>query len=532
MPRILRRSLPVVLLTTFTIIAFGGCTSVREYFGNGLKVGPNYKKPAAPVAEQWIDSTDVRLRKESGDLSQWWTVFNDATLNQLVVKAYRQNLTLREAGFRVLEARAQLAITRGEFFPQNQSVSGSYSRNANGQNYTNSWSTDFSLGWEIDFWGRLRRAIASSSDQLDASVESYDDVLVTLLSDIASNYVDIRTSQERLRLLEDNVKVQQDILDWMKAREEGGKLLPLDIAQSTGNLEQSIAGIHSLNLSIRQSMNRLCILLGMPPEEIESQLGPGEIPQTPPEVVVGMPAELLRRRPDIRRAERNVAAQAERIGIAQAALYPTFSLNGSLGYSANDFGDLFSPNSFGGRFGPSFNWNILNYGRIINNVRYQDAAFQELVVTYQNAVLTAQEEAENGIITYLQSQERKKHLDISVDNAVFARDFAAKQFMIGGAGTGDFNRFAVIQQNLISQQDAWAQARGNIAQGLIQVYKALGGGWQIRLLSEEVLTRLPPVQPTAPEPTPAAKLETQRPNNGGAIPTPPDQLQGVTAEKK
>jgi NodT family efflux transporter outer membrane factor (OMF) lipoprotein len=505
------------------VLALSGCTSLRDYVRQGFKVGPDYCRPPAPVAEHWLDTGEI-VKERSADLSQWWTVFNDSTLNSLITDACRQNLSLREAGFRVLEARAQLGIAAGNLFPQRQTADGSYRRLGAQQVYTDQWSFGFNLAWELDFWGKFRRAVAAADAQLDASVESYDAVLVTLLGDVASNYVQFRTDQERIRLLRKNALLQEEIMEVAESKADIGAVDELDPDQARSSLKQSEAAIEALQVDLRQTSNRLCILLGIPPEDLQKRLGTDDIPTTPPEVAVGIPADLLRRRPDVRRAERLAAAQAEQIGIAQADLYPTFSISGTLGWQAAHFAGLFSQDAFTGSVGPSFQWNILNYGRIANNVRFQDAQFQELVVTYQNTVLQANEEVENGLITFLQAQKRAVLLDESRLYAQRAVDVIVAKYEAGIAGV-DFNRYAVIEQTLINQEDLWAQARGQIAQGLIQVYRALGGGWEVRLQSEGAAAgasaTLPANTPQAPEVGIAPPAEAPEPPQPQAAPAPP-----------
>jgi len=497
-----------------------GCTGPVEYVRNGFKVGPNYGPPPASVAEHWIDASDIRARAGE-DLSRWWTVFNDATLNRLVAMAYGQNLSLREAGFRVLQARAQRGIAVGELFPQQQDASGGYSREARTKNtaffspakqFFDQWNMGFSLAWELDFWGRFRRAVAAADAQLDASVEDYDEVLVTLLGDVAANYVQIRTLQERIRLLRHNVEIQRWVLNLFQQRLRGGfRATKLDVDQAISTVEQTEAGIPELQISLRQATNRLCILMGMPPADLANLIGEDRIPAAPAEVVIGIPAELLRRRPDVRRAERLAAAQAEQIGIAETDLYPAISINGTLGYQARNFSELFSGKSLNGNFGPSFQWNLLNYGRISNNVRLQDAWFQELVVTYQLKVLTANEEAENGIVTFLRAKQRELHLAKSADAATDAVNTMLLQYTAGKA-EADFNRYALIEQNRVQQQDLLAQSRGEIAQGLIQVYRALGGGWEVRLEGGPAMPAEPPSPP---------KISEERSPLPGALRIPP-----------
>jgi NodT family efflux transporter outer membrane factor (OMF) lipoprotein len=532
--------------TAFTLSVCGillltGCTSLPEYIHNGFKVGPNYKQPPAPVAQHWIDEADIHA-VEGQDLSRWWTVFHDPTLDHLVVCAFRQNLTLREAGFRILQARALAGIARGEIFPQTQNAQGSYSRNAQTQNSTRAsaapmfydqWNFGFNLSWELDFWGRLRRAIAAADANLDASVADYDQVLVTLLGDVAASYVQIRTDQERLRYLRQNVSILELVLKWTERREKVGfKTTPLDIHQTESNLEQTISGISQLEMDLRMAENRLCVLMGMPPADIRNMLGEDVIPTAPPEIAIGIPADLLRRRPDVRRAERYAAAQSEAIGIAQANLYPAFSIDGALGWQSQNFTDLFSGRSLESSIGPTFQWNILNYGRLANNVRYQNAKFQELVAVYQQTVLQAAQEAEDGLVMFLQAQQRTQHLDKSVHAASAAVRDMFLPTAIGQPGF-DFNRFALIEQNRITQQDLFAQSRGQIAQGLIQVYRALGGGWEIcQMPSQDV----PPLPETPPNVVPEGTEELQKlrnllepPNNAGQasperLPMPPAEL--------
>lgn len=504
MRRACRTELTALAVVAVLWLCSGGCTSLREYVGNGFKVGPNYCPPPAPVAEHWIDQDDVRAGQNPEVLSHWWTVLNDPKLDYLIACAYQQNLSLKEAGFRILQARANLGIAVGELFPQQQNAFGDYRRSGGaGQSFSNLWDYGFRLQWELDFWGRYRRAVAAADDQLGASVADYDGVLVTLLGDIAQNYVQIRTDQERIALLQAQVELQQGVLNYIERRYKAGyRQTELDLDQALSNLKQDEAAIHLLEIDKRQAENRLCTLLGMPTVDLSNLLGGGPIPTTPPEIVVGIPADILRRRPDVRRAERLAAAQGEEIGIAEADLYPSFTLNGTLGYQAKNFSDLFRSEAFTGSVGPSFQWNLLNYGRIVNNVRFQDARFQELVAAYQNTVLHANEEVEDGLVTFLRAQQRTKLLDESVTAARRAVKIVVLQYQKGAV---DFNRYALIEQNLVTQQDSLAQSRGQITQGLIAVYRALGGGWELRLGGG----------PAAPAPD--------------VLPAPPNQFEPVPA---
>jgi NodT family efflux transporter outer membrane factor (OMF) lipoprotein len=491
-PRPASTSLVCLAACSIAVLLTCGCTGPREYVHNGFKVGPNYCQPGAPVADTWIDAADKRVRTNSEDQSQWWRVFNDPVLNTLVRDAYGQNLTLREAGFRVLASRAQLAVTIGKILPQAQFASGNFTQTTISKETANNilglqalgipgvqrnfaqWNYGFNIGWELDFWGRFRRAIESDEANLGASVADYDDVLVTLLGDVATNYVQLRTLEQQIAYAHYNVELQQQTLTIVDARFHAGTTSELDVHQSRSTLAQTEAQIPELEISLRETANRLCILLGIPPEDLHARLGTAPIPTAPPEVAVGIPADLLRRRPDIRRAERTAAAQSAQIGVAEADFYPAISIVGTIGYSAEQFSQLFRSAAFDGTIGPSFQWKILNYGRIKNNVRVQNAKFQELVTNYQQTVLNANGEVENGLVTFLRAQVRTKFQSESVDRAQKAVSLGLVQ------GTVDFTRITQLEQNLVLQQNTLAQARGEIAQGLIQVYRALGGGWEIR----------------------------------------------------
>jgi NodT family efflux transporter outer membrane factor (OMF) lipoprotein len=518
----LRRCAPLSLLL------LAGCTGICEYLHNGCKVGHNYKTPCAPVAKSWIDAADKHVDTGQDDLATWWTVFNDPVLNDLIARAYHQNLTLREAGYRVLAARAQLGIATGDFFPQTQNSTGSYRRIGAGRSFFDQWNINFNLSWELDFWGRFRRAIQAAEDTLDSSVFDYDAAVVTLLGDTATDYVAIRTTQERIKLLDVVIGVQEDVLHFIEERLNAGKgATEIDRAQARSNLEQSRAQREQFLIDLRTAENQLCILLGMPVVSLEEALGTTSstsIPIAPDKVVVGIPADLLRRRPDVRRAERLAAAQAEEIGIAETDWYPAITVNGALGWQAQNLSQLFTPESFNSSVGPSFQWNLLNYGRILNNVRFQDAQFRGLVVAYQDSVLQADLEVENGIVTFIQAHQRSQDLGESVNQSWVALQVLVAQYQAGLSGI-DFNRYATIEQTLVTQQDQWAQARGQICLGLIQVYRGLGGGWQIKCSPPPVSVEMAPAAVTTPEISnpPAITSPPQIPV-APAIPSPPPAI--------
>jgi NodT family efflux transporter outer membrane factor (OMF) lipoprotein len=487
-----RSGLAATLGAAIILSLSGCCTSFHDYVHNGFKVGPNYCPPPGPVADHWIDANDPRVRQEAANMACWWSVFNDPVLDDLECEAYRQNLTVKQWGFKVLEARANLCMAGGTFFPQTQNMTGSYTRYASAANaaipgavpvHFDQWNYGFNLAWEIDFWGYFRRYIASTRDLLEFSIEDYDATLVTVLGDIALNYVNARQYQEQIELQKANAALQRGILEITQARFAAGRVGELDVDQAQATLSQTEAQIPAFEIQLRTAENQLCILLGIPPTDLRARLGLKPIPTAPPEVVVGIPCDLLRRRPDVRRAERNAAAQAEQIGMAMAEFYPHLSINGSLGYRAGSFSDLFKSSAFNSSVGPSFQWNILNYGRLAGNVKLQEATLRDDILAYQQQVLQAASEAENGIVTFLQSQEQTRLMKESVVAAQKAMNIALARYKVG---TVDFNTVALIEQNLVTEQNLEALARAQIAQGVVSVYRALGGGWQIRLAGPEM----------------------------------------------
>jgi NodT family efflux transporter outer membrane factor (OMF) lipoprotein len=486
---------------------------VCEYINNGFKVGPNYCPPATPIADEWMEASDAAVDTSRTEDACWWRTFNDPVLNSLVDTAYGQNLSLRVAGLRILEARALRAIAAGELFPQSQQAFGDYTRSGLSKSslsgayvptrFSSEWDLGTGLSWELDFWGRFRRGIEAADAHLDASVENYDHVLVLLIAEVARSYTDIRIAEQRLAYARRNVEIQRGSLRIAEARLREGVTTRLDVTQATSDLANTEAAIPALESSRQVAMNQLCVLLGMPPQNLDSMLAEAHgIPKTPARVAIGIPAELLRRRPDIRKAERDVAAQSALIGVATSDLYPHFSIDGTIYFDATEFTDLFKADSIAGSVGPSFRWNILNYGRLVNNIRVQESRFQQLAVEYQNTVLRANAEVENALIRFLKSEQRVHALEQSTTAAGQSVDLVQSQYR---EGVVDFNWVFNAQQFLTQQQDQLAVAEGSVAQNLIQLYAALGGGWQIRFEGVNV-ERLPVVEPPpeavlAPDPT-------------------------------
>lgn len=454
--------------------------------GGGCMMGPNYVRPQAQVAENWLEAGDARVRVGPQDYGRWWNVFHDPVLDALVETAYRQNLPLRAAGVRVLEAQARRGVSIGALFPQLQELRSSYTRNELSENaanrafldrHFNNFQYGFDAAWELDVWGRFRRAIEAADADLLASVAAYEDVLVSLVAEVAATYVRIRVLEERLALARDNVRIQQQSLDMATVRFEAGGTTELDVQQATTLLRDTEATIPQLQTDLRQAQDSLSVLLGIPPRDLTELLkSPGRIPEPPPAVGLEIPGELLRRRPDIRRAEREVAAQSARIGVAFADLLPRLQLAGSIGLNAEEFPQLFAGGAFETVAGPRVSWPILNYGRLVNSVRVQDARFQQLAYNYENTVLRAQQEVEDALIAYLRGQERVKFLTESVHAAARAVEIANIQYESGGA---DYTRVLNSEQAKVREDDLLVSTRGAVVLGVIALYKALGGGWEM-----------------------------------------------------
>lgn len=470
-----------------------------------VKVGPDFVLPAAEVSSSWLESGDKRIRTGSADYRNWWHAFNDPVMDRLVDRAYKENLTLRIAAVRVLEARAQLGIAIGQIFPQTQQAAGSlhYIRNSQGSQILTPgqlaagsgsssaasvspyWMSQIGVtaSWEPDFWGKFRRGIESADANWRATVADYDNALVSLTADVCNTYVTIRTLEKRLGIARQNAGTRKENLQIAEARFRFGAVTQLDVEQAKTALNETLASIPLLETQLRQMGNALSVLLGMAPSDLTGILaGASGIPLSPPEIVVGIPTDLLRRRPDIRSTEYLAAAQSAQIGVAKAELFPAFSLTGTFGFITSDAGnlklsDIFMWKNRYGQFGPSVQWNIFNYGRITNNVRFQDARLQELLLTYRNTVLTAQQEVEDNLIAYLKSLERAEFLARSTTAAQNALDLAVSQYR---EGLKDFTTVLTAQQALLNEQDSLAATLGNITANLVGVYRALGGGWETR----------------------------------------------------
>jgi NodT family efflux transporter outer membrane factor (OMF) lipoprotein len=481
------------LLAAFTLLlamsSASGCMTCGNWLHNGFKVGPDYCKPAAPVAENWIDFNDPRVISEPANDRDWWKVFNDPFLDSLIQSTYQGNLPLMSQGQRVLEYRAARAIAGGNLFPQFQALDGFYKRlqiseagNIAGVPLPNRafdlWNLGPQLQWELDVWGRLRRRIEQANADVEKQVELYDDILSIAVADTAKAYIELRAAQEFVQLAVQNVEIQQGSLKIAETRFKEGAVGELDVTQAQSTLRETKALIPAFQGDLRQANLDLCNLLGIPMRDLTPQTGEDSIPVVPTSVAVEIPANLMRRRPDIRAAERAVASASAEIGVAVSDLYPHFFIDGSFSWTANQVPDLFTGQAFGGVVGPSFHWDVLNYGRIRNNVRRYEARFQQAAINYQQTVINADKEVEKALIAFLKAQERATELQGAVDATRKSVDLALIQYKEGAI---TFERVFNLQNVLVRQQIDQARARAEISLALIDVYRALRGGWQIRL---------------------------------------------------
>jgi len=503
----------------------------------GCAVGPHYVKPVVSVNDSWRGMSSPQISAQPATESAWWKAFNDPVLEQLIQLAYKQNLTLRVAGLRIMEARAALAIVTGNQYPQVQQafagVNGVGLSN-NTVNKTPGFSRYYAIdnlgldvSWEADFWRQYAKAVRAQKDVYLGSTADYQETLVTLTAEVAQTYVAVRTFEALIEQTRRNVSIQAESLRIADARFRNGATSELDVSQARALLESTRASIPQLEISLVQSKNALTTLLGQPPGSLENVLqGPQAIPTAPARVAVSIPAEVLRRRPDVRNAELVAMAQCERIGVAKADLYPHFLLSGTLGLNATQGGaqsfNLLSPASFFFAVGPQVTWQFLNYGRIKNRVRVEDARFQEVVTTYQNSVLSASQEVEDGIVGFVKELEATSVQQEAVTAARRSAELARIQYREGAV---DYQRVLLADQTLLQQENNLISLRSGVATNTIRLYKALGGGWEMSIgqpfvpdaIRDEMQKRtnwgnLFSTQPTTGSPTTSAPPPTAPPS--------------------
>lgn len=461
-----------------------------------MMVGPNYKEPKKKIADHWLEH-DAAVKKGRSQDASWWAVFHDETLTSLIHKGYHSNLSLQSAGVRVLQARAQLAQSVGELYPQQQVMVGNYTYERLGgsslQNILPSSfdmaSLGFSANWEMDFWGKYRRAILSNDAVFLASWAAYDSALVTLISDIASTYVGIRTSEELIKVTQQNIQLQTTSLNIARARFKAGQTSLLDVQQAQTELSQTQSSLPSLMSELRRQKDLLGVLLGTVPDEVDGLLKKNrQIPKAPLSIEMGIPKEALARRPDIQQARLQAIAQSESIGAVKATLYPSLSLAGSFVFSSTNIGsssisDLLNWSNRTITAGPGFTWPILNYGQITNAVRMQDAVFQQALLNYLNLVLQAQQEVQDNLTRYMEAKKTARYLVEANHSAMVSTQLALIRYK---EGESDYTTVLDAERQQLRVQRALINAQGDIPKALVALYRSLGGGWQIRQGSDIV----------------------------------------------
>jgi NodT family efflux transporter outer membrane factor (OMF) lipoprotein len=456
----------------------------------GCAVGPHYVKPVVKVNDSWSQTNSPQISAQSAADSAWWKAFNDPVLERLIQLAHTQNLPLQVAGLRIMEARAMLGVAIGNQYPQSQQISASVSRVGLSKNTVNKppdftrdyWSQQlgFDVGWEPDFWGKYRKAVKAEQAAYMSSVDDYQSALVSLSAEVARTYVVVRTFQELIEQGRQNVRVQEESLRIADVRFRNGATSEVDVSQARELLESTRASIPQLEISLAQSQNALSTLLGQPTGSIQNLLqGPETIPPAPSQVAVSIPAEMLRRRPDIRSAELVATAQSERIGIAKADLYPQFVLSGALGVHSTTPGsgpyNFLDPASLFFLVGPRVYWQPFDYGRTRNRVRVEDARFQEALTTYQDRVLKASQEVEDNIVGFLKTLQATTAQKDAVNAAQRSVELASIQYREGAI---DYQRVLDAERTLLREQDNLVNLRSSAATNVISLYKALGGGWE------------------------------------------------------
>jgi NodT family efflux transporter outer membrane factor (OMF) lipoprotein len=458
-----------------------------------ITVGPDYKKVEPDSPEKWQSFMENGLTTKNVDnesLAEWWSILGDKALVELEKLAAEGNLDVKIALSRIRETRAMRGIERARLFPT-LNLNGTFEERRDSENmvkgsqknFSNNmgddyeyYMADFDSGWEIDIFGGLRRSIEAAQAELESTFADFNDILITLMSEVALNYIEMRTFETRISIIKKNIATQLKTYELNKSKYSAGLIDALALEQSLRNLEQSRSQIPPLETGLVASKNRLAVLTGKKPGELDPLLKEyNPIPSIPAEVAVGIPAETLRRRPDIRRAERLLAAQTARIGVAVADLYPKFHLLGTIGLESISSDDFWDKGSRFWTVGPSLSWNIFQGGAIRQNIKVQTERQKQALSTYESTVLKALEEVENALTSYAKEQNRNMFLDRAVKAAEKTEYLAMDQYK---AGLVDFYNVLDAQRSLLDLQDQLMQSRGDMVANLARLFKALGGGWK------------------------------------------------------
>jgi multidrug efflux system outer membrane protein len=462
------------------------CGMAAVWLLNGCAVGPNFHPPKTEVSAAFANGNQTNLAPAPIAVT-WWQGFNDAILNDLVSRAVATNQDLRIATAHVLEARALRMGAVANLFPiananagWNQSLSSQDAFNFpldRSQRTLSLYNAGFDAIWEIDFFGRVRRSIQADTADLAATIATRQDVLVTLISEVARNYFELRGAQNQLAVARGNVENERETLDITEARFKAGRATELDTSRARAQLDATLALIPPIEASIKHAIHRLGVLTGQQPTALESELiTPAPIPELPLMVNIGDPAELLRRRPDIRSAESSLAAATARIGVETADLFPRVTFNGNIGVQASEFSGLFKNGADTYSFGPSITWAALDLGHVLARIKAANARADAQLAAYEKSVLNALEETENALVDFGREQVRRDYLRQSERSATQAMTLARQRYE---GGVADFLPVIDAQRTQLSIQAQLAQSETRTATSLVAIYKALGGGWEI-----------------------------------------------------
>jgi NodT family efflux transporter outer membrane factor (OMF) lipoprotein len=467
--------------------------------GAGCAIGPDYREPSMSQPDAWQAQARPAVAAGATDpasLAAWWTTLNDPLLDELIQQALEGNRTVAQARARLTEARARYGIAAAGLFPSvdagaSVSDSGSNGRTGGGSSISidddETYVAGLDAGWEIDLFGGRRRSVEAAGAELGATEADLRDVLVTLLGDVALSYLDVRTAQARLTNAERNLETQRELLDITRWQAEAGLATALEVEQANSSYEQTRAQLPSVESTLQQAINRLSVLIGQPPGALDTKLGERRaIPVAPLETAAGVPADVLRRRPDVRAAERRLAAQTAQIGVATAALYPSLSLTGSISWQAGDAGDVFDGLRTD-RSALSLTLPIFHAGALRQNVRAQTAVTEQALAAYEATVLAAYEEVENALTAWSNEHRRNESLIAAAASARVASELALMQY---NSGLVDFQTVLNADRNLIVLEDSLAVSDGEMTANYVRLYKALGGGWSVY----PETARLAPVQ--------------------------------------
>lgn len=447
-----------------------------------MTAGPDYRAPDLSAPTNWAVDLNAGLTPAAVSpetLSRWWTALNDPILSDLMEQARTNNLDVRQAEARLRQARAQRGAAKAGLFPTieaSAAASRTQSGETGGERTTSSlFVNGLDASWELDLFGQNRRTVEAADATWQAAQEDLNNALVSLFAEVALNYVEVREYQLRLALTESGLVARTGTYDISRWRREAGLTTQLDEEQARMSLEQARAELPSLKTSLAESKHRLAVLLGQTPGALNETLAESRpIPVPPPEMTVGVPADVLRQRPDVRSAERKLAAQTAQIGVAKAAQYPNFTLLGSIGLESLTLDNLYSSGARTAQAAANGVWTLFDFGRIRRNVELQTARQEEALSAYESAVLTALEDVENALVAYANEQARRQSLFEAAKAGQAAFDLARDQY---SSGLVDFQAVLDMQRSLLAVQDALAVSDGKIASNLIQLYKALGGGW-------------------------------------------------------